>query len=243
METEKRGQLIRDAKRQIRAHSRDGVVLRATPATFEVRDLPSIGGFTIEGHAAVFNDLSEDLGWTWDHWRERIAPGAFRSVLKSKPDVRALFNHDPNLVLARTLSGTLELEEDSEGLLFRADVAPTSYALDLRILLDRGDVTQCSFAFRVSADSWKDDPDKDDWLIRTIEEFSELYDVSPVTYPAYPTTDVDLSSTAHDGERNDGNGPSAGERAADDAEVDTQADDAPWRLRAAQRRLALRDRA
>jgi HK97 family phage prohead protease len=151
------------------------------------------GTFAVAGHAAVFDDLSENLGG----FRERIKRGAFKKVLRDDPDVRFLFNHDPNLVLARTHAGSLALKEDATGLEYDADCAPTSYAADLRVLLDRGEVTQSSFAFRVApgGDEWIEDPDTGG-LIREISEFSGLYDVSAVTYPAYPTTDVGLRALA-----------------------------------------------
>lgn len=141
-------------------------------------------GKTIIGHAAVYDSLSENLGG----FRERIKPGAFDSVLND--DVRALFNHDSNLVLGRTKSGTLRLSVDEKGL--RYDITPpdTTAANDLMILLERGDVDQSSFGFIVEDDSW--DEDEDGRMIRTINKFKRLFDVSPVTYPAYPETDVAL---------------------------------------------------
>jgi HK97 family phage prohead protease len=148
------------------------------------------GGFTFEGHAAVFDELSENLGG----FREKIERGAFRKVLKSDPDVRFLINHNADLVLARTHAGTLKLSEDTKGLKVVADVAPVSYAHDLRVLLDRGDVSQMSFAFRVADDEWEENDDG--VLIRTVREYSRLSDVSAVTYPAYPQTDASVRSIA-----------------------------------------------
>jgi len=135
----------------------------------------------VEGSAALFNVLSEDLGG----FREQIAPGAFNDVLND--DVRALMNHDPNLILARTNAGTLTLEVTADGLMYRYTDPDTSYSNDLRKSMKRGDVTQSSFAFSVAEDDWEDVNDE---LIRTIIKFKRLYDVSPVTYPAYPDTTV-----------------------------------------------------
>ena len=191
---ERRAARIVAAKRAIRAASVDGIERRHAPLSIELRNTDTDGdAYTMVGHAAVFNDLSEDLGF-FEEWYERIAPGAFAGVLDAKPDVRALFNHDPNIVLARTTNGTLRLEEDEQGLRYEADVAPTTWGNDLRVLLERGDVNQSSFAFRGArkGDSW--DEDDEGRLIRTIERFSDLFDVSPVTYPAYLTTDVGAAS-------------------------------------------------
>ena len=141
----------------------------------------------IIGHAAVFNVLSEDLGW----FREKIDPGAFSASI-GEDDVRALFNHDPNLVLGRNVSGTLRMTEDGVGLAIEVDPPDTQAARDVMVLIDRGDVSQMSFAFRVLEEAWeygeKGEPD-----IRTLKKV-RLYDVSPVTYPAYPQTDVALRS-------------------------------------------------
>ena len=138
------------------------------------------GSTTITGHAAVFNKLSSDLGG----FREIIAPNAFESVLSD--DVRALINHDPNLLLARTTSGTLNLEQTNEGLQYSFDVPDTTYGRDLIISMERKDITQSSFAFTIEDDSWETTEDGE---IRTINKVKQLYDVSPVTYPAYPSAD------------------------------------------------------
>lgn len=140
----------------------------------------------ILGHAAVFNRLSENLGG----FREQIEAGAFSDVLND--DVRALFNHDHNLILGRTRSGTLRLSEDSEGLAYELDPPDTQLGRDLVVSLKRGDVNQSSFAFSVDEDNWEEDDDG--VVIRTIIKVKRLYDVSPVTFPAYPDATVGLRS-------------------------------------------------
>ncbi len=164
------------------AQSLEGRPRWADLGDVEVR-AKSDGGFTFVGMAAVFDQLSGDLGG----FREMIKRGAFKPVLEN--DVRFLFNHNPDHVLARTTSGTLSLEERPGGLHSEADVAPTSIANDVRILLERGDVSGMSFGFRVAEDSWFDDPESGE-VIRTIHKFEQLFDVSVVTFPAYPQTDA-----------------------------------------------------
>lgn len=132
----------------------------------------------IYGYAAVFNSLSEDLGG----FREVIAPGAFSETLDA--DVRALWNHDANFVLGRTKSGTLRMFEDDHGL--RVEIDPPESAEWIMDSMKRGDVDQMSFGFRVISDDWKM---QDEQVIRTLEKVS-LFDVSVVTYPAYPATDA-----------------------------------------------------
>lgn len=140
----------------------------------------------IVGHAAVFNRDADIGGW----FIERVAPGAFKRAIK-EDDVRSLFNHDPNFVLGRNKAGTLKLEEDKEGLLTTTIPPDTQIARDLLVSIERGDISQMSFGFRVTKQEWDDSDEK--MLKRTILEV-ELFDVSPVTFPAYVQTDVGLRS-------------------------------------------------
>ncbi len=135
------------------------------------------------GHAAVFNTWA-DIG---GYFRERIVPGAFKRAIK-EDDVRALFNHDANFVLGRNKAGTLLLEEDDTGLAIQIFPPETSFARDLGISMERGDIDQMSFGFRTLKDQWNYEPRIPE---RTLLEV-ELFDISPVTFPAYPTTDVGM---------------------------------------------------
>lgn len=139
----------------------------------------------IRGHAAVFNQLSDDLGG----FREQIVPGAFATAISSD-DVRALWNHNPDFILGRNLSKTLRLSEDVRGLAIEIDPPDSQTVRDLVLMpMERGDVTQMSFAFslRPNGEDWAKD-DNGQW-VRTLKNL-RLFDVSPVTYPAYPQTDV-----------------------------------------------------
>jgi len=139
------------------------------------------GKDVVIGHAAVFNSLSEDLGG----FREKIQPGAFDEVLDN--DVRAYFNHDPNYLLGRTSAGTLRLSVDNEGLRYELDVPNTSAGRDLKENMRLGNITQSSFAFTIGkdGDSWERSENGAD--IRVINKVNRLYDVSPVSLPAYPS--------------------------------------------------------
>jgi HK97 family phage prohead protease len=139
------------------------------------------GTMRLSGYAAVFNNDSVPLPFI-----ERIAPGAFRKTLTETPDVRLLINHE-GLPLARTKNGTLRLKEDETGLYMDADLPNTQAARDLYTLVERGDVDQMSFAFRVIRQKWNEGRTE-----RTLTELSLADgDVSVVTYPAYPTTTVE----------------------------------------------------
>ena len=153
--------------------------------TFTVRDIEARqaedGTMRMAGYAAVFNEPSVPLPFI-----EKIAPGAFRKTLSETPDVRLLVNHE-GLPMARTKNGTMRLTEDAKGLYFEAELANTQEARDLYTLVERGDVDQMSFAFRVIRQNWNKD--------RTERSLTEVSladgDVSIVTYPAYPATSVE----------------------------------------------------
>lgn len=135
---------------------------------------------TIYGYAAVFNTRSAPIGGLFV---EEIMPGAFDGVLGD--DVRALFNHDPNFVLGRTRSNTLQLTVDSRGLAYTITPPDTQTVRDMVLApMARGDINGSSFGFRVApdGDEWRQEGDL---VVRTIHKFQTLFDVSPVTYPAY----------------------------------------------------------
>ena len=158
----------------------DNIEKRAYTLEFRAEDADSR---TVMGHAALFNTWG-DGGW----FREMISPGAFTNALRIS-DVRALLNHDANHLLARSVSGTLRMQEDDRGLMVEFDL-PKSRE-DIREAMMRGDLNQMSFAFTILRDEWKYDSDKDE---RTILEVKQLYDVSLVTYPFYSETSAALRS-------------------------------------------------
>lgn len=139
----------------------------------------------IVGQASVYNSMSENLGG----FREVIKPGAFSDVLTQ--DVRGLFNHDKNYILGRTTNGTLRLMDTDSALGYEIDAPDTQIIRDLVMApIKRGDISQSSFAFKVApgGDDWAEDADG--IIVRTIHKISKLYDVSPVTFPAYPSSAV-----------------------------------------------------
>lgn len=140
----------------------------------------------IVGHASVFNSWSETLGSLFP-FKEIVRKGAFVESI-GKDDIRALFNHDPNYVLGRNIANTLSLEEDEMGLLVRITPPNTSWAKDLSESIRRKDISQMSIGFIVEDDSWGT---KDGIDIREIRKV-QLFDVSPVTFPAYTQTDVGI---------------------------------------------------
>lgn len=136
----------------------------------------------LEGYAAKYG-IETDLGW----FREKIKAGAFDEVLKTS-DARALKNHDPNLLLGRESSGTLRLNSNTVGLRFDIDVPDTTTGRDTVEEVRRGDLAGCSFAFTVAEQEWKHTEGQPSE--RTIVRIGQLFDVGPVTYPAYEDTTV-----------------------------------------------------
>ncbi len=139
----------------------------------------------IEGYAAVFNKLSVELCG----YREKIDPGTFKKTIR-KDDIRALQNHSSDYVLGRNISDTLKLKEDDRGLSVKITPPGTQWANDLLVSIDRGDISGMSFGFRTITDIWETINKEN---IRTLKEV-ELFDVSVVTFPAYPDTDVQVRS-------------------------------------------------
>lgn len=142
----------------------------------------------IEGYASVFDSWSEELGGN-SPFRERVVKGAFEETIQND-DIRALFNHDPNYVLGRNKAGTLTLEEDEKGLKVRIVPPDTQWAKDLLVSIKRGDITQMSFGFTVILDRWSYEDNID---VRELLKV-KLYDVSPVTFPAYAQTECGVRS-------------------------------------------------
>lgn len=136
----------------------------------------------IIGHASVFNKPA-DLGY----FIETVKPGAFSRTIQQE-DIRALFNHDPNYVLGRNRAGTLSLSEDAIGLAIENTPPDTQWARDLQVSIRRRDITQMSIGFYARGATFRKDGDQ--WY-RDLTDI-QLFDVSPVTYPAFVETDVNV---------------------------------------------------
>ena len=149
-------------------------------ADFEIRE--AADGMTFVGYAAKFNSRSENLGG----FTEIIEPGAFSRSLKSRNDIKMLWNHDAGEPLASTRSGTLKLTEDNIGLRVEAKLPDTTRGRDLAVLLREGIVDKMSFGFNVIKDSWNSDGTE-----RSLKSV-RLFEVSAVTWPAYQSTEASV---------------------------------------------------
>lgn len=139
------------------------------------------GKTKIIGHGAIYNVRSLDLGG----FIEVVKPGAFKRSLESGKEIKSFFNHDPNMVLGTTTAGTLMLADESTGVRYEIDPPETTYAKDLMISMKRGDIKGSSFSFRTISDNWYMDGGQ---LMRELIEV-ELFELGPVTDPAYPASD------------------------------------------------------
>lgn len=168
-----------------RTRARRVVERRITPGEVEIRQHGN--RIVIEGHAIRWDRYSQDLGG----FVESAKRGSTRKTIQ-EADIRALVNHDPNYVLGRNKAGTLDLAEDSSGLYYRVYPPGTTYANDLVISMERKDVNNSSFAFRMIDEDWG--LTEDNYPHRTLTEVA-LQDISIVTFPAYLDAESKLTDT------------------------------------------------
>jgi HK97 family phage prohead protease len=168
---------------------------RMTPSGEIKVETRADGGKAIVGYAAVFHRDGE----AGTEYRlgtdvvERIAPTAFTRALKEKHDARALFNHDPNMLLGRAGAGTLRLSVDTTGLRYEIDLPDTQVGKDVATSIARGDLAGSSFAFAINGKEGQRFERGKEGDVRHILDVN-LYDVGPVTYPAYEATSTGLRS-------------------------------------------------
>jgi HK97 family phage prohead protease len=145
----------------------------------------------IGGIAAVVNSVT-DLGY----FEEVIERGAFDYALSREYDIRCLFNHESDLILGRTKAETCKVFVNADGNLeytWIPDYENPTHMSVVRSIM-RGDITQSSFAFTIKEQTWTDSTKYGTMGKRTITMIDELFDVSPVTYPAYSETEADARS-------------------------------------------------
>lgn len=145
-------------------------------------------GKRLVGHAAVFGAPTQIGPDSWG-WVEEIAPGAFAQSI-AEDDIRALWNHNWDLVLGRNTAKTLTLAEDDKGLAIEIDPPDTQWGRDALVTVGRGDVSQMSYAFESLEEVWTFNSDKPD---HRLLKRAKLWEVSPCTFPAFPTTDIGVA--------------------------------------------------
>jgi uncharacterized protein len=158
-----------------------------------VREAANGSGYIgiLEGHAAVFNSDSLEFAGYGKPWVERIAPGAFKRTLAEQPDVKALWSHRADAILARS-PGTLSLSEDDKGLRVEIKLIDTQQNKDVLASVRAGLVDSMSFGFSARSVKWEEGKERD---VRTLLDV-DLFEVSPVVWPAYPDTAISARSAA-----------------------------------------------
>jgi HK97 family phage prohead protease len=153
------------------------------------------GTGSLRGYAAVFYDPRRPAGTEYELFSdgelrvvERLDPHAFDRALRERQDVRALFNHEASQILGRTAAGTLRLSVDATGLRYEVDLPTSPPGQVVAEAVRRGDVTGSSFAFIPTREDWTE---QGELVIVTVRDL-DLFDVGPVTYPAYNGTSAGL---------------------------------------------------
>lgn len=150
----------------------------------------------IVGLAAVtYNGKASTQYKLWDKTFERIMPGTFDRAV-AEDDVRGLFNHDPNQLLARKTAGTMSLEVTKRGLAYDITPGDTNVGRDVLEHIRRGDLQGSSFSFTVTDEAWRKEKGVS---IREITGV-RLFDVGPVTFPAYEATTTAVRAESDLGE-------------------------------------------
>lgn len=167
--------------------------LRAIPINLETREAEESGTRTLSGSIKFGQDSHVMRDYWGDSFVEVIAEGAFTESLKIR-NVVGLWSHDTSKVLGNTKSGTLRINNMQSELSFELDIPDTTAGEDAWKSIKRGDVDGLSFGMKVTKDKWSSE-DREGTKIykRTILE-AELYEISPVAFPAYPSNEVTARS-------------------------------------------------
>lgn len=164
--------------------------IRAMPMTLEIREADGEEGKrTITGAIKYETDSADFVDWYGDTWVEQIASGAFSESLKTR-NVVGLWSHDTSQVLGNTKSGTLRIYDGEKELRFELDIPNTQAGNDAWELIQRGDVDGVSFGMRVTKDKWSTEQRGDKKIYKRTILNAELYEISPVAFPAYPANEV-----------------------------------------------------
>ncbi|MDP8961543.1 MAG: HK97 family phage prohead protease [Actinomycetota bacterium] len=146
----------------------------------------------ISGYGSLYDVEVEIEGW-FASWIEMVAQGAWKKTIDDSERIVSTFNHNVDLPLGATDSGTLELTDDETGLFYSVDINPDDpFAVAVWSRVKRGDVSGASVWFRVTRQEWVEatdgEPEK-----RIILE-ADLYEVGPVVMPAFVDTSAEAAS-------------------------------------------------
>ncbi|MFC5532378.1 HK97 family phage prohead protease [Cohnella yongneupensis] len=164
--------------------------IRALPVKLEIRASEGDEGKrTITGSIKYDTNSADMEDWYGDTWVEQIASGAFSESLKTR-GVVGLWSHDTSQVLGNTKSGTLRIDDGKTELRFELDIPDTTVGNDAWSLIQRGDVDGVSFGMRVTKDKWSSEKRGEQKIYKRSILNAELFEISPVAFPAYPSNEV-----------------------------------------------------
>jgi len=167
-------------------------VIQFGQGRLEIRQAGADQPTFLSGYAAVFDAESSVINTPWGSFTETIRAGAFDSSLAAGSDVRCCLNHDPTHLLGRRSAGTLDVRVDQVGLRYSVELPQTQIGRDLAVSIQRGDIRGSSFAFRVLGE----DGERVTMQGRDVRRellAVDILELGPVTYPAYPGTEDQLS--------------------------------------------------
>jgi uncharacterized protein len=168
--------------------------IRALPIALEIRAKEENEEIRTISGAIKYNNESREMSDYWgDSFVEEIAEGAFAESLKAR-GVVGLWSHDTSQVLGNTKSGTLRIENTQTELRFELDIPDTSVGNDAWALIKRGDVDGVSFGMKVTKDKWSSEERDEGKIYKRSILDAELYEISPVAFPAYPSNEVAVRS-------------------------------------------------
>lgn len=148
---------------------------------------------TVGGYACRYNSPTLINTAFGDKFLEEIAPDAFKESISNR-NQKALWNHDTSKPLGSVKSGTLRFKEDAEGLNYDVDIPNNSYGLDAYESIKRGDVDGSSFGFYAVEQKWAEVMHEGEKLYKRTITKGELLEVSPCTFPAYESSEINVRS-------------------------------------------------
>lgn len=154
---------------------------------------------TIGGYAVKYNTPVVITDRWGDKYLEEIAAGCFDESLsrckESGSEIKALWNHDTSRPLGNTKTDTLRFNTgDTTGLNYDIDLPNNTWGNDVRESVQRGDVDGSSFGFICQEDKWSKVQHEGEEMYKRSIIKAELLEVSPCTFPAYDSSQINCRS-------------------------------------------------
>lgn len=181
----------------------------------------------ISGRAICFNEISNVLydPETGKSFREVILPEAVTQDLIDNSDIRMLYNHNRDQMLARNNKGrgSLSVSLREDGVYFDFSTPNTTLGRDTEEMIKREDLVGCSFAFIDSGATWEFS--EREVPLRIVHKITKLFDLSIVTTPAYDQTSVTARSIEEAEQAQKPEEPEVEEQSIENQEDNNSSDD------------------